>query len=66
MPKPTKPVRKARANIPASGNLTPAQLTAVVRDLQKQIDQQAEELDARYERDDEIAAAAKVLRAKNK
>ena len=45
-------------------DLTAEQLTAVVRDLQKRVEQLTAEQDARYDRDDEIAAAVKAMRKK--
>jgi len=64
MGKPKKPNRGGLGNIPATGDLTAKQLTAIVRELQKRVEQLTLEVDARYDRDDEIAAAAKVLREK--
>jgi len=62
MPKPKKPNRDNLANIPATGNLNANQLTPIVRELQKRVQQLTQELEARYDRDDEIAAIAKSLR----
>lgn len=64
MPRPPKPQRGNLGTIPPTGSLNAAQLTAIVRELQKRVELLTTEADARYARDDEIAAAARALRVK--